>query len=150
MIKRAISILIFAAATAQAAPNGATIEQFISAAKKTAETKPWDYNEKATTDLFHKIDSNGDGIVTGQEKSIYWKAWEKNRQQKKTPTVAAPANNTGGQTIEQFKAQQKEVALTKPWNYDETKTIDLFSKMDKNGDGILTREEKNNYWNNKG
>lgn len=59
-------------------PKGETLEQYLAAKKKLADKKGWNY-EKSLPNMkktFSEIDANKDGIITGTEKTAYWKKKE--------------------------------------------------------------------------
>ncbi|MDZ8118408.1 sulfatase-like hydrolase/transferase [Pontiella agarivorans] len=49
-----------------------TLEQYIAREKIKWASKGWKWDQDAVIDTFRQIDTNGDGIISGVEKKIYW------------------------------------------------------------------------------
>ena len=105
-----------------------TKAQFVAKQKAMAEKKGAEFDQAATEAKFDKLDENGDGKLTGDEKP--------KKKGKKGEGKHAEV------TKEQFVARQKAMAEKKGMEFDQAAAEAKFDKLDKNSDGKLTGDEK--------
>lgn len=106
-----------------------TKAQFVARQKTMAEKKGTEFDQTATEAKFDKLDKNGDGKLTGDEKPK--RKGKKNGEGKNAEITKA-----------QFVAQQKAMAEKKGMEFDQAAAEAKFNKLDKNKDGKLTGAEK--------
>ncbi|MEX0331087.1 MAG: hypothetical protein AB3N64_06640 [Puniceicoccaceae bacterium] len=134
---------LFFPAIASAAEKGPTDfdrEEFYEKEKIKAEKGGWKYSQKNADKLFDKMDADGDGILTGQERKMYWDDWAAQKNAKaKGPTDF---------DREEFYAMEKKKAKKNGWRFNQANADALFDKMDTDNDGIVTGKERKVYWDN--
>lgn len=107
--------------------------EYLAEQKTKAAKNGWKYNEKKCKEMFVKMDTDQNGIVTGQERQNYWKK----PQLKKGKYDWDKA---------EFLADAQKKAKKNGWKYNEKKSKELFAKMDTNNDSIVTPQEREAYW----
>ena len=87
---------------------------------------------------FEKIDADGDGSISREESAV----WHKQNIRKKRKRWSGPRARakTGPLPIQRFNTDTNADGLIDRQEYADT-LIHTFSEIDKNGDGVLTRDE---------
>jgi len=124
-----------------------TLEQYVAREKAKWESKGWPWNQDRVEANFRKIDTNGDGIITGKEKKAFYQGGSPapTKAKSASPSVNAQLKK-GDSTLEQFVAREKIKWEKNGWPWDRAKVEANFRKMDTNGDGIASGKEKKAYW----
>ncbi|HEY5622034.1 MAG TPA: hypothetical protein VIR77_05470 [Pontiella sp.] len=134
-------LIICFAAVAHAEEKGWTKEKYVKQTKKWAEhpTKGFKFNKAKAEAKFDELDADGDGLLTAEERE----AGGKNAKKAKKAKEAKKADKGDGMTKNEWVKKRMEWARKDPkWNPSKEKIEAKFDKLDKNGDGKLTDDER--------
>ncbi|CAA6690710.1 MULTISPECIES: hypothetical protein [unclassified Lentimonas] len=152
-MKKQITLILAATmtvSTAIAAKGDSTKEQFLATQKTQAVRKGWVYDQAKLEQQFAEMDTNGDGILSGDEKAAYWTkpkgmAPKAAPKPKTIPKKTSAADSTKQEYLDIQKARHEK----KGWIYDQSKMEAEFKAIDANNDGLATGIEKKVYWDSK-
>jgi hypothetical protein len=132
--------MICIAASAYAEEKGMTRSEYINQQMKWAKNDPkWNPTAESLGTWFDKMDADGDGLLTAEERDEGSKKAKEDKKAKETK--AAPKGD--GMTRSEWVKQRMEWARKDPkWNPSKEKLEAKFDELDKNGDGKLTPDEQ--------
>lgn len=105
-------------------PKPITKAKFVELEKRKAEIRGEEFDQAATEALFDKLDTNKDGLLSGEE------------------MFKGPHPGPRGPiTKEQFVEHHKMMAEQNGEEFDQAKVEARFDELDKNKDGVLTPDE---------
>gem|GEM_PF-2882497 len=131
-------------------PGDSTLEQYVAREKAKWQQKGWRWDQEKVVANFAKIDTDGNGIITGKEKKTYYRGAA---PKPAAPPAAAPAKpaadvklKRGDSDLAHFISVRKALAEKKGQPFNRAGVEKMFAEMDTDKNGIVTGLEKKAYW----
>ena len=140
-----VSALIICLATAvHAEEKGMTKDQYVKQTKKWSEhpTKGFKFDQAKAEEKFDKLDADGDGLLTVEEREAGSKNTKKANKPKEDKEDKKGEKSDVVTKNEWVKKRMEWARKDPKWNPSKEKLEAQFDKLDKNGDGKLTPDEQ--------